>query len=225
MVARSTIIVSLCLVLAIALPLAFVSPSVKTAQKTGVARGASSQDQIPSVASELPSPATSCLAAAAAVGAVFGLLKSKTSLSSKAKCCNCPCCANRNGCCGCCKPKGTGASLVGGFSAAAAAAVVGISSAANAMVDYSGLAYLGGSDKVDINNANVQAYRQFPGLYPTIAGLIGSHGPYKSVQDVYNVPGMTEPMKSVLKQYEGNLVCFPADPAYFIDRVNNGLYR
>eukprot|EP00971_Amphidinium_carterae_P334370 6469618-Amphidinium_carterae.2 len=101
----------------------------------------------------------------------------------------------------------------------------GMVRAADAMVDYSGLAYLGGSDKVDINNANVQAYRQFPGMYPTIAGLIGSNGPYKSVGDVYNIKGLTEPMKTVLKQYEGNLVCFPADPAYFIDRVNNGLYR
>eukprot|EP00403_Amphidinium_massartii_P026864 CAMPEP_0178403608 /NCGR_PEP_ID=MMETSP0689_2-20121128/17456_1 /TAXON_ID=160604 /ORGANISM="Amphidinium massartii, Strain CS-259" /LENGTH=194 /DNA_ID=CAMNT_0020024567 /DNA_START=73 /DNA_END=657 /DNA_ORIENTATION=+ len=109
---------------------------------------------------------------------------------------------------------------------AAAAAVVGVTGvAANAMVDYSGLAYLGGSDKVDINNANVQAYRQFPGMYPTIAGLIGSNGPYKSVADIYNIKGLTEPMKSVLKQYEANFVCFPADPAYFIDRVNNGLYR
>eukprot|EP00971_Amphidinium_carterae_P172575 3420706-Amphidinium_carterae.2 len=67
--------------------------------------------------------------------------------------------------------------------------------------------------------------RQFPGMYPTIAGLIGSNGPYKSVGDIYNIKGLTEPMKTVLKQYEGNLVCFPADPAYFIDRVNNGLYR
>mmetsp|Transcript_20791 Transcript_20791/g.47809 ORF Transcript_20791/g.47809 Transcript_20791/m.47809 type:complete len:176 (-) Transcript_20791:97-624(-) len=103
--------------------------------------------------------------------------------------------------------------------------MLGFVKAADAMVDYSGLAYLGGSDKVDINNANVQAYRQFPGMYPTIAGLIGSNGPYKSVSDIYNVKGLTEPMKSVLKQYEANLVCFPADPAYFIDRVNNGLYR
>eukprot|EP00403_Amphidinium_massartii_P020413 CAMPEP_0178399646 /NCGR_PEP_ID=MMETSP0689_2-20121128/15385_1 /TAXON_ID=160604 /ORGANISM="Amphidinium massartii, Strain CS-259" /LENGTH=191 /DNA_ID=CAMNT_0020020425 /DNA_START=59 /DNA_END=634 /DNA_ORIENTATION=+ len=111
------------------------------------------------------------------------------------------------------------------IASATAAGVVGLSTAANAMVDYSGLAYLGGSDKVDINNANVQAYRQFPGMYPTIAGLIGSNGPYKSVQDIYNIKGLTEPMKSVLKQYEANFVCFPADPAYFIDRVNNGLYR
>mmetsp|Transcript_134443 Transcript_134443/g.190072 ORF Transcript_134443/g.190072 Transcript_134443/m.190072 type:complete len:177 (+) Transcript_134443:62-592(+) len=103
--------------------------------------------------------------------------------------------------------------------------VLGFVKAADAMVDYSGLAYLGGSDKVDINNANVQAYRQFPGMYPTIAGLIGSNGPYKSVADIYNIKGLTEPMKTVLKQYEANLVCFPADPAYFIDRVNNGLYR
>mmetsp|Transcript_28145 Transcript_28145/g.65034 ORF Transcript_28145/g.65034 Transcript_28145/m.65034 type:complete len:194 (-) Transcript_28145:45-626(-) len=189
---RSCIVLSACLALALVCPLAFVNPATKVAQRheVSVARGASEQDGIPaSFASK--SSTGSLVAAAAAVGAMFGLLKSKRSE----------------------------------ISAAAAAGIMGVSTAANAMVDYSGLAYLGGSDKVDINNANVQAYRQFPGMYPTIAGLIGSNGPYKSVSDVYNVKGLTEPMKSVLKQYEGNLVCFPADPAYFIDRVNNGLYR
>eukprot|EP00440_Ansanella_granifera_P007396 gb/GFBE01008009.1/.p1 GENE.gb/GFBE01008009.1/~~gb/GFBE01008009.1/.p1 ORF type:complete len:104 (+),score=45.11 gb/GFBE01008009.1/:1-312(+) len=97
--------------------------------------------------------------------------------------------------------------------------------AANAMVDYEGVEYLGGSDKVDINNANVQAYRQFPGMFPTVAGIIGTHGPYKSVSDIYNIPGVDEKIKAIMKKYEANLVCLPANPAYFIDRINNGLYR
>lgn len=53
------------------------------------------------------------------------------------------------------------------------------------------MGYLGGGDKVDLNNANVRAYTQFPGLYPTIAGKIVSHGPYKSVGDVYGSAGLS----------------------------------
>jgi len=109
---------------------------------------------------------------------------------------------------------------------ATAAAVLSLSPVAStAMVDYEGVQYLGGSDKVDINNANVQAYRQFPGMYPTAAGQICSHGPYKSVADIYTIPGLKEELKTIMKKYEGNLVVLPANPAYFIDRINNGLYR
>ena len=39
----------------------------------------------------------------------------------------------------------------------AAASAVAMAPAANAMVDYDNIQYLGGSDKVDINNANIQA--------------------------------------------------------------------
>merc|ERR1719362_692516 len=96
---------------------------------------------------------------------------------------------------------------------------------AAAMVDYSNVQYLGGSDKVDINNANVQAFRQFPGMYPTAAGKIASNGPYEKVEDIYKIPGLKEELKAIMKKYEGNFVALPANPAYFIDRINNGMYR
>ena len=53
------------------------------------------------------------------------------------------------------------------------------------------MGYLGGSDKVDLNNANVRVYARFPGMYPTVAGKIVSHGPYKAVGDVYSIPGLS----------------------------------
>ena len=107
----------------------------------------------------------------------------------------------------------------------AAASTVAMAPAANAMVDYENIQFLGGTDKVDINNANIQAYRQFPGMFPTIAGMIATHGPYKSVADVYTIPNLDDKLKNIVKKYEGNLVCLPANPAYFIDRINNGMYR
>ena len=39
---------------------------------------------------------------------------------------------------------------------------------------------------VDVNNSPVADYMQFPGLYPTVAGKVATHGPYKKVQDVYS---------------------------------------
>jgi len=111
-------------------------------------------------------------------------------------------------------------------SAAAAAAVLAATPlAASAMVDYEGVEFLGGSDKVDINNANVQAYRQFPGFYPTAAGKIATHGPYKTVKDIYDIPDLAEPTKAIFAKYEKNLVCLPVSQAYFIDRINNGMYK
>ncbi len=60
---------------------------------------------------------------------------------------------------------------------------------AGAKIDYEGVGYLGGSDKIDVNNANVRVYSRFPGMYPTVAGKIVSHGPYKSISDLYSISG------------------------------------
>uniref|UniRef100_A0A7S3U8J5 Photosystem II 12 kDa extrinsic protein n=1 Tax=Strombidinopsis acuminata TaxID=141414 RepID=A0A7S3U8J5_9SPIT len=106
-----------------------------------------------------------------------------------------------------------------------AAAVAASPFAASAIVDYDGIKYLGGSDKVDLNNANVQAYRQFPGMYPSAAGQIATHGPYKAVSDIYNIPNLDEKLAAIMKKYESNFVVLPANEAYFIDRINNGMYR
>mmetsp|Transcript_152411 Transcript_152411/g.486990 ORF Transcript_152411/g.486990 Transcript_152411/m.486990 type:complete len:162 (-) Transcript_152411:10-495(-) len=85
-------------------------------------------------------------------------------------------------------------------SVAGAAALAMAPAAGLAIVDYDAVKYLGGSDKVDINNANVQAYRQFPGMYPTAAGAIGSPRPHKSVKDIYDIPGPTEQGKGIMKK-------------------------
>ena len=95
-----------------------------------------------------------------------------------------------------------------------------------AEVDYEGIKYLGGGDKIDLNNANIRAYLKLPGLYPSIAGKIVSNPtPYKSVGDVYNTPGLTSAEKDVLKKYEGRFLTLDVKPEYDIDKINNGLYR
>ena len=109
--------------------------------------------------------------------------------------------------------------------AAAGIAAAAIPAAANAKVDYADVALLGGSNTVDLNNANVRAYLRMPGMYPAVAGKIVSHGPYKSVSDVYNIPGMTQAEKDVFKKYESRMTAKEPAAEYVIDRINNGLYR
>eukprot|EP00186_Timspurckia_oligopyrenoides_P000606 CAMPEP_0182449818 /NCGR_PEP_ID=MMETSP1172-20130603/36904_1 /TAXON_ID=708627 /ORGANISM="Timspurckia oligopyrenoides, Strain CCMP3278" /LENGTH=151 /DNA_ID=CAMNT_0024647203 /DNA_START=62 /DNA_END=517 /DNA_ORIENTATION=- len=113
--------------------------------------------------------------------------------------------------------------LLAGSVAAALAAVAAVP-AALADREYENVGFLGGGDQVDVNNANVRAYIQFPGMYPNIAGVICKNGPYDSVADLYKLD-LNDKQKEVLKKYESKLVALPPRPEYMIDRFNNGLYR
>lgn len=109
----------------------------------------------------------------------------------------------------------------------AAAAAVGMAFAplaANAIRDYENVGYLGGGQVVDVNNANVRSYLKMQGLYPTVAGKIASNGPYKSVSDLYNIPGLSGTEKDLIKKYESRFTAKEPAADYVIDRINNGLY-
>ncbi|GJQ08580.1 hypothetical protein GpartN1_g371.t1 [Galdieria partita] len=107
----------------------------------------------------------------------------------------------------------------------AVSSVVFLSQAALATREYAGVGYLGGGEKVDINNANIRAYTKFPGFYPKLASLIVKNGPYKSVNDLYNIKGLTEEQKELIKKYEDRFVALDPAPEYEVDKFNNGLYR
>ena len=65
-------------------------------------------------------------------------------------------------------------------------------------------------DKLDINNAAVADYMEFPGMYPKIGGKIANNGPYKSVKDVYNIKGLSKSEIAQIKKYESKLTATPA---------------
>jgi photosystem II PsbU protein len=111
------------------------------------------------------------------------------------------------------------------LSAAAAFAAAAVPLTANAIRDYEGVGYLGGSEVVDINNANVRVYLKMPGMYPNLAGKIASNGPYKSVGEIYSIPGLSGAEKDILKKYESRFTALAPQADYVIDRINNGLYR
>nr|Q7XY82.1 RecName: Full=Photosystem II extrinsic protein U, chloroplastic; Short=PsbU; AltName: Full=Photosystem II 12 kDa extrinsic protein; Short=PS II complex 12 kDa extrinsic protein; Flags: Precursor [Griffithsia japonica]AAP80721.1 photosystem II 12kD extrinsic protein [Griffithsia japonica] len=109
--------------------------------------------------------------------------------------------------------------------AAAAAALLSAAAPAKADREYGNVGFLGGGDKIDVNNANVRVYGRLPGMYPTLAGLIVANGPYKSVGDLYNIPGLDDKQTGLLKKYEDSFVALEPRPEYEIDKFNNGLYR
>ena len=108
---------------------------------------------------------------------------------------------------------------------AAGATGAAVAAPALADTDYAGLPYLGGSTKIDLNNANVRVYVKLPGMYPGAAGKIVNNGPYKSVGDVYNIKGLSQKEKEAIKKWESRFITLEPAPMYVIDRVNNGLYR
>jgi photosystem II PsbU protein len=80
--------------------------------------------------------------------------------------------------------------------------------------------------KVDLNNASVRRFQQYPGMYPTLAGKIVLGGPYDSVDDVLQLD-LTDRQRELFNKYKGNFTVTP--PAIALnegfDRINDGVYR
>lgn len=81
--------------------------------------------------------------------------------------------------------------------------------------------------KIDLNNTNVAAFRKYPGLYPTLARKIVQNAPYENVEDVMQLPGLSERQKQTLEANLGNFTVTDVEAAYTMgdDRYNNGIYR
>ncbi|WP_341732167.1 photosystem II complex extrinsic protein PsbU [Microcoleus sp. EPA2] len=80
--------------------------------------------------------------------------------------------------------------------------------------------------KLDLNNSGVRNFREYPGLYPTLARLIIKNAPYEKVEDVLQISDLTEAQKKLL---QANLDKFTVTDveSVFIEgdnRLNNGLY-
>ncbi|MCP9835545.1 MULTISPECIES: photosystem II complex extrinsic protein PsbU [unclassified Cyanobium] len=80
--------------------------------------------------------------------------------------------------------------------------------------------------KVDLNNASVRRFQQYPGMYPTLAGKIVLGGPYDSVDDVLELE-LTDRQRELFNKYKDNFTVTP--PAIALnegfDRINDGVYR
>jgi photosystem II PsbU protein len=80
--------------------------------------------------------------------------------------------------------------------------------------------------KLDLNNSDVREFRRLRGFYPDLASKIIKNAPYKSVDDVLDIPGLspsqTERLQANLEQF------FVTDVEASMnaggDRYNPGLY-
>lgn len=81
--------------------------------------------------------------------------------------------------------------------------------------------------KIDVNNTNIASFRKFRGLYPTIAGKVVSNAPYKSVEDILDIPGLSAIEKDRLQKNLDIFTISEPDPALVegADRFNNGVYK
>lgn len=81
--------------------------------------------------------------------------------------------------------------------------------------------------KIDLNNTNVRAFKQLPGMYPTLASKIVDSAPYNNVEDVLEIPGLSDRQKELLQGYLDNFTVTDVESAFVegFDRINNGIYR
>ncbi len=80
--------------------------------------------------------------------------------------------------------------------------------------------------KIDLNNTNVRAFRKYPGLYPAIASKVVDNAPYKTIEDVLNIPGLSEKQKETLTANLDKFTLTSTDDTFNEggDRYNNGYY-
>ncbi len=81
--------------------------------------------------------------------------------------------------------------------------------------------------KIDLNNSNIRAFLQYPGLYPNLARIVIQHAPYTKVEDVLNIPGLTEKQREVLQENLEYFTVTVVEPSLVEggDRYNPGIYK
>ncbi|MEM9906180.1 MAG: photosystem II complex extrinsic protein PsbU [Cyanobacteria bacterium P01_D01_bin.44] len=81
--------------------------------------------------------------------------------------------------------------------------------------------------KIDVNNTNVAAFAKYRGLYPTIAGKVVKNAPYETLEDVLEIPGLSN---TEIQRIKDNMDVFTISPPIpelveGADRYNNGVYK
>ena len=80
--------------------------------------------------------------------------------------------------------------------------------------------------KIDLNNAHVRFFRQYPGFYPTLASKIIQNAPYEKVEDVLDISGLSDRQKELLQANLDKFTVTDVDATFVEgdDRYNPGVY-
>ena len=81
--------------------------------------------------------------------------------------------------------------------------------------------------KIDLNNTHIRAFQRYPGMYPNLASKIIKNAPYNNVEEVLEIPGLSDRQKQILQANLDNFTVTEIEPAYTEgeDRYNPGIYR
>lgn len=81
--------------------------------------------------------------------------------------------------------------------------------------------------KIDLNNTNVRAFRKLPGMFPNLAAKIVENAPYEKVEDVLDIPGLSDRQKQLLQAHLDEFTVTDVETSLVEgdDRINNGVYR
>lgn len=81
--------------------------------------------------------------------------------------------------------------------------------------------------KIDLNNTNIRAFMEYPGLYPTLARKILQNAPFEDVDDVFEMPGLTDRQIETLRANMDKFTLSAPEDTFVEggDRFNNGIYR
>ena len=80
--------------------------------------------------------------------------------------------------------------------------------------------------KLDLNNSDVREFRKLRGFYPNLASKIIQNAPYERVEDVLNIPGLSERQKERLQANLDRFIVTEVSASMNEggDRYNPGLY-
>ncbi|MBD2318626.1 photosystem II complex extrinsic protein PsbU [Phormidium tenue] len=79
--------------------------------------------------------------------------------------------------------------------------------------------------KIDLNNSNINTFRQVRGMYPTLGRIIIENAPYKSLNEVLEIDGLNEAQKELIKANADKFTLKKPDESMGRERINNANYR
>jgi photosystem II PsbU protein len=79
--------------------------------------------------------------------------------------------------------------------------------------------------KIDLNNSNINTFRQVPGMYPTLARIVVNNAPYETFDDVLKISGLSAAQIQRLKENAERFTLKKPDNSMNRERINNSLYR
>jgi photosystem II PsbU protein len=80
--------------------------------------------------------------------------------------------------------------------------------------------------KIDLNNSDIRDFRELRGFYPNLASKIIQNAPYEKVEDVLEIPGLSERQQARLQANLDNFTVTEPSDVYIQggDRINPGVY-